>query len=67
MIWRAGYSAGLRRHARWYFRHGMGRKALGKLARATATWPFFNPIWQLRFMADYLRGRGRPAEGGDRA
>jgi glycosyltransferase involved in cell wall biosynthesis len=56
MIWRAAYSSVLRRHAVWYFRQRMGRKAMARLAKAVYMWPFFDPTWVAKSGTEYLLG-----------
>jgi len=55
-IWRAGYASAHRAYAAWYFRHGMGREAMAKLMKSIFIWPFFNPVWMMKYVLEFMLG-----------
>ena len=55
-IWRAGYASAHRAYAAWYFSHGMGRVAMAKLMKSIFIWPFFNPVWMIKYVLEFLLG-----------
>lgn len=55
-IWRAGYGAVLRRNGIWCLRNGRSWQGACLLLKACRIWPFFNPHWVLKTIAEYSLG-----------
>lgn len=56
VIWRRAYSSVLRRHASWYFRNGMGLKAMISILKSVAVWPLFDSTITFKYALEYALG-----------